>query len=118
MFELILSAGVAIAISAFCSVIEAALYAVPLSHIEHLRRQGKRSGFLLFKLRANIERPISAVLTLNTIANTAGASIAGAAAIRVFGSESMGLFVAAFTAAILVFSEILPRPSGWRTQKR
>ncbi len=112
MFELILSAGVAIAISAFCSVIEAALYAVPLSHIEHLRRQGKRSGFLLFKLRANIERPISAVLTLNTIANTAGASIAGAAAIRVFGSESMGLFVAAFTAAILVFSEILPKTVG------
>lgn len=112
MFELILSAGLAIFISALCSITEAALYAVPISHIEHLRRQGKKSGHILFKLRTNVERPISAVLTLNTIANTAGASIAGAAAIKVFGSESMGLFVAAFTAAILVFSEILPKTIG------
>lgn len=112
MLQLFLAVGLAIGISALCSVTEAALYAVPWSHIEHLRREGKRSGHLLFKLRTNVERPISAVLTLNTIANTAGASIAGAAAIKVFGSESMGIFVAAFTAAILVFSEILPKTIG------
>ncbi len=112
MLQLILAVGLAIGISALCSITEAALYALPWSHIEHLRREGMRSGHILFKLRTNIERPISAVLTLNTIANTAGASIAGAAAIEVFGSESMGLFVAAFTAAILVFSEILPKTIG------
>ncbi len=112
MLELILAVGLAVGISALCSIMEAALYALPWSYIERLRREGKRSGHVLFKLRTQIERPISAVLTLNTIANTAGASIAGAAAIKVFGAESMGFFVAAFTAAILVFSEILPKTIG------
>ncbi len=112
MFQLIVAAGLAIGISALCSITEAALYALPWSFIEQLRHEGRRSGHLLFKLRTQIERPISAVLTLNTIANTAGASVAGAAAIRVFGSESMGLFVAVFTATILVFSEIVPKTIG------
>ena len=112
MINLILAAGLAILISALCSITEAALYALPWSHIENLRKQGKRSGYTLFALRADVEKPIAAVLILNTIANTAGASIAGAAAVDVFGQQSMGIFVALFTLAILICSEILPKTIG------
>jgi CBS domain containing-hemolysin-like protein len=112
MFELIVAAGLALVISTLCSLAEAALLALPWSYIEQLRREGRSIGHLLFKLRTQIERPISAVLTLNTVAHTAGASVAGAAAIRVFGSENMGLFVAVFTILILVISEIVPKTVG------
>lgn len=112
MLELILAGGVAIIVSALCSVTEAVLYSIPWSYIEKLKKQGKPSGALLYELRADVERPITAILTLNTIANTAGASVAGAAAVRVFGSQSMGYFAAAFTLAILVLSEILPKTMG------
>jgi CBS domain containing-hemolysin-like protein len=112
MFELILASLIAIFMSAACSVSEAALYAVTWSQIEHLRKQGRRSGEVLFRLRSDVEKPISVILTVNTVANTAGASIVGAAAVKTFGSETMGLFVAAFTVVILIFSEILPKTIG------
>ncbi len=112
MFELILCSLAAICISAWCSLLEAAFYSVPASHIEHLRSQGKRSGELLHKLRLNIEKPISAILILNTISNTAGASLAGAIATREFGSMAAGYFAAIFTLAVLVMSEIIPKTLG------
>ena len=59
-----------------------------------------------------MERPIAAVLSLNTLANTAGAAFAGSAATAVFGYERLGLFSAAFTLAILIFSEIIPKTAG------
>lgn len=112
MWDLLLACSLAIGISALCSVAEAVLYSISWSSIEQLRRQGKSSGLLLYKLRTDVERPITAILTLNTVANTAGASIAGAAAARAFGSEVLGLFAAIFTIAILLFSEILPKTLG------
>ena len=112
LFDLILSAGLAITVSALCSVAEATLYSVPWSAIENLRKQGRKSGHLLYELRTDIEKPISAILTLNTIANTAGASLAGAAAAKAFGSDVLGLFAALFTLTILIFSEILPKTLG------
>jgi len=112
MFELILAVGLAVLISAFCSVTEAALYSLPWSRIENLRRQGKKSGHTLFALRSNIEEPITAILTVNTIANTAGAAVAGAAAAKVFGQEALPAFAVFFTAMILVFSEIIPKTMG------
>ncbi|MGE4296462.1 MAG: hemolysin family protein [Desulfovibrionaceae bacterium] len=112
LFDLILWAGLAISISALCSVAEATLYSVPWSAIENLRKQGRRSGHILYDLRTDIEKPISAILTLNTIANTAGASLAGASAAKAFGSDVLGMFAALFTLSILVFSEILPKTLG------
>ncbi|NJB67403.1 CBS domain containing-hemolysin-like protein [Desulfobaculum xiamenense] len=112
MLELILSVGLAVGISMFCSVSEAALYSVPWSRIEQLRKSGRKVGRLLFNLRSNIEKPIAAILTLNTVANTAGAAIAGAAAAKVFGQENLAYFTVAFTVVILIFSEILPKTVG------
>lgn len=67
---------------------------------------------MLKELRENIEKPITAILSLNTIANTAGAAVAGAAAIAVFGRDWIGLFSAFFTFSILVFSEVIPKTAG------
>lgn len=112
MFELILAVGLAVLISAFCSVTEAALYSLPWSRIEQLRREGKPSGHLLFKMRSDVEEPITAILTVNTVANTAGAAVAGAAAARVFGQEALPMFAVFFTGMILLFSEIIPKTLG------
>lgn len=112
MVALIIAVAVSLIVSASCSLTEAVLYSVPLSHIEMLRKNGHPSGERLAELRANIDQPITAVLTLNTIANTAGASIAGAFAANVFDDTGMILFAVLFTCAILFFSEIMPKTVG------
>lgn len=112
MLALILSVSFALLVSAFCSLSEAALYSTPWSWIERLRKDGKKSGEVLFQLRSNIERPITAILTLNTLANTAGAAVAGAAAVAVYGPENLWIFTIAFTVLILVFGEIFPKTVG------
>ncbi|TVQ95938.1 MAG: HlyC/CorC family transporter [Desulfovibrionales bacterium] len=112
MFELLLVVGLATLVSGLCSLSEAALYSVPWSHLEQMRKSGKKSGVLLFDLRNNVERPIAAILTLNTVANTAGAAVAGAFAAALFGTESLIYFSAVFTMIILVFAEIIPKTMG------
>ena len=110
--QLILATGSAIIISAFCSIIEAVLYSVPQSQVEVMASSGKKSGLILKKLKKNIQQPITAILTLNTIANTMGAAVAGASAAVVFGEENLVWFSVFFTLTILLFSEILPKTAG------
>jgi CBS domain containing-hemolysin-like protein len=95
-----------------CSLFEAVLYSVPVSFIETIAESGRPSGRILQRLRGNIDRPIAAVLSLNTIANTAGAAISGAIATAVLGSAWLGVFSGVFTLAILLFSEIIPKTIG------
>jgi CBS domain containing-hemolysin-like protein len=109
---LILATGLAVIVSALCSIIEAVLYSVPQSQVEVMARSGKKSGLTLKKLKKNIQQPITAILTLNTIANTMGAAVAGASAAVVFGEENLVWFSIFFTLAILLFSEILPKTAG------
>ena len=99
-------------VSALCSIFEAILYSVPASRVEILARSGKLSGKKLKELKGDIQQPITAILTLNTIAHTLGAAIAGASAAVVFGDKYLGIFSALFTMAILIFSEILPKTIG------
>ncbi len=112
MTVLILAVGFVIIVSAGCSLFEAVLYSVPLRHLESMAGSDKKSGSVLKKLRKNVDKPITAILTLNTIANTAGASVAGAMAASVFGNESLGYFSVFFTLAILIFSEVVPKTTG------
>ncbi len=112
LVQLYFAVGLAIIVSALCSIFEAVLYSVPLSHVEVLAKSGKRSGKVLKKLKTDIHKPIAAILSLNTIANTMGAAVAGAAAAVVFGDEYLGLFSVVFTLAILLLSEILPKTAG------
>jgi CBS domain containing-hemolysin-like protein len=112
MVELITAVGVAIILSAGCSLFEAVLYSVPFRHIETLVHEKKQSGRIFQALRSDVEKPITAILSLNTIANTAGAAVAGAAATAVFGHQWLGYFSAFFTLVILLFSEIIPKTAG------
>ncbi len=118
MLVLITAVTLAILISFFCSLSEAALYSISWSRIENLRREKRKSGEILFALRQDVERPISAILTLNTVANTAGASVAGAAAGEVLGNDNLALFAVVFTVLILIFGEIIPKTIGVLYAKR
>ena len=112
MVELITAVCCAIIISAGCSLFEAVLYSVPLRHIETMIQEGKRGGRIFKELRGEIEKPITAILSLNTIAHTAGAAVAGAAATAVFGHQWLVYFSVCFTLAILIFSEVVPKTAG------
>jgi len=109
---LIISVSLAIVVSALCSICEAVLYSLTTSQVEMLRKSGTKAGSVLYDLKSDIDEPITAILTLNTIANTVGAAIAGAAAAHLFGDNNVFLFSAAFTLAILIFSEIIPKTVG------
>lgn len=109
---LICTVSLAIVVSAMCSLLEASLYSLRLSHIEVMAKTRPRTARILKALKTNIDEPITAILTLNTIANTIGAAIAGAAAAAVFGRSNLIWFSIAFTFAILIISEILPKTAG------
>ena len=112
MTELVLAVALAVGFSAMCSLFEAVLYSVPVGHVEAMAESGQKTGRILRALRERVDRPISAILSLNTIANTAGAAWAGAAFVVVFDDERLWLFSAAFTLAILLFSEVIPKTAG------
>ena len=109
---------IAIALSALCSMLEATLLSTPLSFVTGLEEQGIKGAQRLKRLKQNPDRPISAILCLNTIANTVGASIVGSLVYEVYGDALVGIFSTVFTFAILIFSEIIPKTIGasyWRS---
>jgi len=103
----------ALVCSFLCSVAEAVLLSITPSYIEGLKERKPRRAALLSKLKNdNVDRSLSAILTLNTIAHTVGAVGAGAKATVVFGSTWFGLFSAVMTLMILFISEIVPKTIG------
>lgn len=108
---------VALGFSFFCSIAEAVLLSVNLPYVALLESENKPSGILLHRLKDDINSPLAAILTLNTIAHTIGAAGAGAQAATVFGNQFVGIISAILTLLILVFSEIIPKTLGahyWR----
>lgn len=101
----------AIGVSFICSVSEAVLLSIRPSYIASLDPD-TRTAKLLAKLRENIDQPLAAILTANTIAHTVGAAGVGAQATVVFGSEYLGITSGVLTFLILVFSEIIPKTLG------
>ena len=111
MLELLIVVTAVLVTSATCSLFEAVLYSVPASRIEALVRARRPAGYMLKEMRQHVDRPIAAVLSLNTIANTGGGAIAGALAAQVFGGR-IWVFSIVFTLMILLFSEVLPKTVG------
>ena len=103
---------IALGFSFLCSVAEAVILSVSQAYISLKEKNNKPSGPLLNELTSDINRPLSAILTLNTIAHTMGAAGAGAQAAAVFGDAYLGIISAVLTLLILVFSEIIPKTLG------
>lgn len=107
----------ALGISFLCSILEAVLLSTPMSFISMKEEEGNKTAKLLKKYKAEIDGPVAAILSLNTIAHTIGAAGVGAEAVDVFGEEYFGVISAILTILILVFSEIIPKTIGansWR----
>lgn len=80
--------------------------------------QGVKTATLLKKYKSNIDQPVAAILSLNTIAHTIGAAGVGAEAVKIFGQEAFGIISAVLTLLILILSEIIPKTIGstyWRS---
>lgn len=108
----------ALAVSFLCSVLEAVLLSTPVSFISMKENQGDKSASLMMKYKTNVDRPVAAILTLNTVAHTIGAAGVGSESVKVFGEAYFGIISAILTLIILVFSEIIPKTLGasyWRT---
>ena len=108
---------VAIIISFLCSVLEAVLLSITPSYAALLKETDPKTSTRLKGLKANIDKPLSAILTLNTISHTVGAAGVGAQVSVVYGSNYLAVSSAILTLLILVFSEIVPKTLGatyWR----
>ena len=112
MFLLGLYLFIALFFSFLCSIAEAVLLSVSWVHIAQMEDEGKNTGKILRILKKDINKPLVAILTLNTVAHTIGAAGVGAQATVVFGSASLGVASAILTFLILVFSEIIPKTLG------
>tara|TARA_Y100000590_G_scaffold10190_1_gene12521 strand:+ start:799 stop:1839 length:1041 start_codon:yes stop_codon:yes gene_type:complete len=102
----------ALGVSFICSLLESVILSVTHSHIGTLVKSNPSKGKLLQRLKDDINRPLAAILTLNTIANTVGAAGMGAQALHVYGSHAVAAASAILTFSILIFSEILPKTLG------
>ena len=102
----------ALAVSFLCSLLESTLLSTPLSYVTMREDEGYRPAKTFKKYKTDSSRPIAAILSLNTIANTLGAAGVGAQATLVFGSKWFGLISVMTTILILVFSEIIPKTIG------
>lgn len=111
---LILFFCLALLVSALCSLVEAVFLSTPLTFVASAEGKNVHSAALLKSLKKQSSRPISAILTINTIANTMGAAGVGTQAALVFGSELAGVVSGVLTLCILIFSEIIPKTIGTR----
>jgi putative hemolysin len=101
-----------LAASFLCSILEAVFLSVQRSYVALLKSQGEWAGTWFDRAQKNVDEPIAAILTLNTIAHTVGATMGGAFALEVFGSAWVAAFSAALTLVILIFTEIVPKTLG------
>jgi CBS domain containing-hemolysin-like protein len=111
---IVLVGGITLLASFLCSLFEAALYSTTPVQVEVLRKRGTPSGVRLARLREDVEGPIAAILTVNTIAHTVGAAWCGAMVGEHYGSAAVGIFAALFTVLVLALTEIIPKSIGVR----
>ncbi len=112
MTSLLLFLFGAMGISALCSILEATLMSTPISYITMREDEGYKPASMMKRFKTDSSRPLAAILSLNTIANTIGAAGVGREATILFGSEWFGLVSAIVTILILIFSEIIPKTIG------
>lgn len=112
MVLLVTAVSVVLIVSFVCSVSESVLLSVTPAQVETLTQKHRRAGRLLSGYKRQIDRPIAAILILNTVAHTVGAAVSGASYSMLFGTQTLWLFTIAFTIAVLLFTEIIPKTLG------
>jgi len=112
MINLVMVVFLLLAVSFICSLLEAVLLSVRTPYLQVLADRKSWAGKRLLQFKENIDEPISAILTLNTISHTVGAAVAGAIALELFGSRGMAVFTACLTLLVLLLSEIIPKTIG------
>lgn len=103
---------IALFTSALCSIMEAVLLSTPISYLRAKANKGDDNAKTFIGLKKNIDKPLSAILSLNTVAHTVGAAGVGAQATIVFGDAYFGIVSAVLTLLILVLTEIIPKTLG------
>ncbi|MCL2097666.1 MAG: CNNM domain-containing protein [Bacteroidales bacterium] len=93
---------------------ESVLLSTPISFINMKEAEGHKQASALKDFKENINKPLAAILSVNTIANTIGAAGVGAQAATLFGNSYFGIISAILTLLILIFSEIIPKTIGSR----
>ena len=112
MTALIIYFLTALFVSFLCSLLESVLLSLSIAHVSVLEKEGNATGKLIAELKQNINKPLAAILTINTIANTIGAAGVGAQTIIIFGNEWVAIASGLLTLCILIFSEIIPKTIG------
>lgn len=108
----------ALVISFLCSIMESVLLSTPQSFLMVKEEEGNQWARHFLDMKNHIDKPLSAILSLNTVAHTIGAAGVGAQAIKVFGDASFGIVSAILTILILFITEIIPKTLGaryWRS---
>ena len=114
MTLLIIYATISIFFSFLCSILEAVLLSVTPTFINVKKKEGKAFAEDLETLKKDVDKPLIAILTLNTLAHTVGAILVGTEAKKIFNDDGYGVFAvsAIMTILILVASEIIPKTIG------
>lgn len=108
---------IALGFSFLCSLLESVLLSITPGFLGAYEKKAPKTGQLLRKMKREIDRPLGAILSLNTIAHTIGAAGVGAQSLVVFGSGYVALTSGILTLLILIFTEIIPKTYGalyWR----
>lgn len=108
----------AVFISFMCSLFEAVILSVSPSFLETEVKEGKKYAVILRSLKQGIDRPLAAILTLNTIAHTVGAAGVGSEVNKIYGDQFVAIASAGLTLIVLIFSEIIPKTLGASNWKR
>ncbi|MDU1905661.1 MAG: hemolysin family protein [Dysgonomonas sp.] len=103
---------IALFTSFLCSIMESVLLSTPYTYLKAKAENGDKPAITFLKLKTNIDKPLSAILSLNTVAHTVGAAGVGAQATIVFGEAYFGVVSAILTILILVLTEIIPKTLG------
>lgn len=114
MIALLAYLFLALFVSFLCSIMESVLLSTPQSFLIVKHDKGHKWAKLFMDLKLNIDKPLSAILSLNTVAHTVGAAGVGAQAVKVFGEAYFGIASAILTLLILVVTEIIPKTIGAR----
>jgi CBS domain containing-hemolysin-like protein len=118
MTFLMITAFLVVLISFMSSVLEAVILSVTHAHVEVLKKKKPKAGAILQDFKTRIDKPIAAILTLNTISHTAGSTIIGALVLKLYGDGYVAISSAILTLVILIFAEIIPKTIGARYWKQ